>query len=90
MNHAENFDGKTIFNAGSVGNPLEITQASYAILEGEYENREIAPFTISLVRVPYDIEKAVGQALSSDMPDKEIYIKELRTAIYRGRQDQSD
>lgn len=83
--HVENFSGKTIFNAGSVGNPLELTQASYAVLEGEYASKEQSSLTISLVRVPYDIELAVEQAQDSDMPEKEAYIKELRTAVYRGR-----
>lgn len=83
--HIDNFDGKTIFNVGSVGNPLEITQSSYAILEGEYDSEESSSLTISLVRVPYDIELAIQHAHESGMPDKEAYIKELRTAEYRGR-----
>ena len=83
--HVENFDGKTIFNAGSVGNPLEITQASYAILEGVYNSKELSSITISLVRVPYDIERAIRHAHESGMPDKDEYINELRTAKYRGR-----
>lgn len=83
--HIDNFLGKTIFNAGSVGNPLEITQASYAVIEGVYESQENLPFTISLVRVPYDIELAVDHANESDMPDKQEYINELKTAVYRGR-----
>lgn len=83
--HIDNFEGKTIFNVGSVGNPLEIPQASYAILEGENGSREKSSFSISLVRLPYDIELAVKHALDSDMPDKEEYINELRTAVYRGR-----
>lgn len=83
--HVDNFEGKTVFNAGSVGNPLEITQASYAILEGVYGSEEAASFTISLARIPYDIEAAVSHAELSDMPEKEAYIIELRTAVYRGR-----
>ena len=83
--HVDNFEGKTIFNVGSVGNPLEITQASYGIIEGNLNDKEKASFTVSLVRVPYDIESAVKQAESTDMPDKKEYIKELRTAVYRGR-----
>lgn len=82
--HVDNFDGRTIFNTGSVGNPLDITQASYAIIEGEYESQVPAPFVISIVRIPYDIERAVDQALSTDMPDREAYINELRTGVYRG------
>lgn len=83
--HIDNFSGKTIFNVGSVGNPLEITQASYAIIEGTYESKEKSPFAITLVRVPYNIEQAVRHAMESDMPDKQEYINELRTAVYRGR-----
>lgn len=83
--HIDNFKGKTIFNAGSVGNPLEITQASYAIIEGKFGSKENSPFTISLVRVPYNIELAINHAMKSDMPDKQEYINELKTAVYRGR-----
>lgn len=80
----ENFSGKTLVNVGSVGNPLEITQASYGIIEGKYGGKEKSVISISLVRVPYDIEKAVDQALNSDMPDINEYINELRTGKYRG------
>jgi predicted phosphodiesterase len=83
--HVDSFRGKTIFNTGSVGNPLDITQASYAIIEGTYGSKEQAPFTISIVRVPYNIEQAISQAMETDMPDKQEYINELRTAEYRGR-----
>lgn len=82
--HIDNFRGKTIFNVGSVGNPLDIPQASYGIIEGELDDKNVQPFTISLVRVPYDIELAVNQANSTDMPDIQAYINELKTGIYRG------
>lgn len=77
---------RILFNTGSVGNPLEITQASYAIMEGEYESNEPSSFSVQLVRVPYDIELAVAQARAENMPALEEYIVELRTAVYRGRQ----
>jgi protein phosphatase len=83
--HIDNFKGKTIFNVGSVGNPLEITQASYGIIEGKLDDKKKWPFAISLVRVPYDIELAIDHANSTDMPEKQEYINELKTAIYRGR-----
>ena len=83
--HIDNFDGKTIFNVGSVGNPLEITQASYGIIEGKLNNKDNSSFTISLVRVPYDIDLAIEQVKLTDMPEKKEYINELRTAVYRGR-----
>ncbi|MBW7456220.1 metallophosphoesterase family protein [Paenibacillus sepulcri] len=84
--YVQNFEGKTLFNAGSVGNPLEINQASYAILEGELHSAELSPFGIQLVRVPYDIELAIRQAVEAEMPELESYSLELRTAVYRGRQ----
>lgn len=82
--HVDFFEHKTIFNTGSVGNPLEITQASYAIIEGELQSIHAAPMVISIVRVPYDIDRAVQCAVDSDMPDKHEYIDELRTGVYRG------
>jgi protein phosphatase len=82
--YIQNFKGKTLFNVGSVGNPLEITQASYAILEGSYCNRSLGAFSVQLVRVPYDIELAIQQAKEVNMPLLEQYANELRTAVYRG------
>ena len=79
----QNFRGKTLCNAGSVGNPLEITQASYLIFEGTY-NEKSSEFFHPIVRVPYDIELAIRLAEELDMPDIEEYKQELRTALYRG------
>ena len=83
--HIDNFHGKTIFNVGSVGNPLEITQASYGIIEGKLNDKDKSSFTISLVRVPYDIDLAIEHVHLTDMPGKKEYINELKTGIYRGR-----
>ncbi|WIV11485.1 metallophosphoesterase family protein [Proteiniborus sp. MB09-C3] len=79
------FDNKVIFNVGSVGNPLDITLASYVILEGEYSGRDNKGFQINFVRVPYDVELAVKLAKESNMPEIDSYINELRTGRYRGR-----
>jgi protein phosphatase len=76
--------GKILFNIGSVGNPLDSPQASYAILEGNYNSRKAGVFSINMIRVPYDIELSVAQAAAEGMPDLEQYAKELRTAVYRG------
>lgn len=59
--------------------------ASYGIVEGRYEDKGSSALSITLVRVPYDIEKAIQQAIESKMPDLEAYISELRTAKYRGK-----
>ncbi|MCQ6564096.1 metallophosphoesterase family protein [Paenibacillus mendelii] len=80
----QNFKGKVLFNVGSVGNPLEIAQACYTILEGWYGCRSMSAFSIQLVRVPYDIELAIRQAQEENMPLTEQYANELRTAVYRG------
>lgn len=79
------FEHRILFNVGSVGNPLDMTRASYVILEGEYGSTEEAPFAIQMIRVPYDIEQAVRDAQALEMPDLQPYINELRTARYRGR-----
>ncbi|EEL50344.1 MULTISPECIES: metallophosphoesterase family protein [Bacillus cereus group] len=80
----QNFRGKTLCNAGSVGNPLEITQASYLIFEGLYNQKEAGSFSIQLVRVPYDIERAIQLAKDVNMPELDEYAQELTTAKYRG------
>jgi hypothetical protein len=73
-----------ILNSRSVGNPLDLTQSSYAILEGKYGGRADDTFSVYLIRVPYDIELAIKQAKDEGMPDLEPYENELRTARYRG------
>ena len=83
--YVANFQRQTLFNVGSVGNPLDITQASYAILEGTYDSQREDIFAVHLIRVPYDIELAIQQAQSEDMPEFEPYARELRTATYRGK-----
>lgn len=83
--YMQHIQQKTLFNVGSVGNPLDIPQSSYVILEGIYHSAKPGPFTIQFVRVPYDIELAVQQAIDANTPSLEEYIEELRTAVYRGR-----
>lgn len=84
--YIQNHIGKTLFNVGSVGNPLDTIEASYAIIEGKYGSREKSSFAINFVRVPYDIENAVYQAESDNIPELTEYVTELRTGIYRGLQ----
>lgn len=85
--YVQHFQGRTLFNTGSVGNPLELPQASYAILEGQAGSSSPASFSVQLVRVPYDIELAVRQAEEEQMPALAPYIQELRTGRYRGLKD---
>ncbi|GAB6108193.1 metallophosphoesterase family protein [Fusibacter bizertensis] len=95
--YVDSIGEKIIFNVGSVGNPLDFNLASYGIIEGDIESVDcfeqhgsknpdnLSSIAIAIVRVPYDIEQAVMEAVSVDMPELEEYIIELRTAVYRGR-----
>lgn len=78
------FHHKMLFNVGSVGNPLDLPLACYAVLEGSTEDGAAAPLSITLVRLPYDIERAIREATDEAMPDLQPYANELRTARYRG------
>lgn len=88
------YGNKMIFNTGSVGMPIEMgndnnllnstnrfsTLASYIILEGVYNSKQLSSLSINLVRVPYDIQKEIEYLENSDMPGKEKTIKSLKTA----------
>ena len=89
------FQNKTIFNPGSLGVPMELsnidkadphvhfsTLASYMIIEGDLNSKTLGSISFNLIRLPYDVEKEVSFLESSDMPDKERTISKLRTATY--------
>lgn len=82
--------GRILFNAGSVGNPLDEPTAGYVVVHGEVGAAEPGPFSIEFVRVPYDIEAEVAVAAACGMPALAEYARELRTAIYRGLAPLSD
>jgi predicted phosphodiesterase len=82
--YVQYFREKILFNVGSVGNPLDIKQASYAVLEGIFDKREEDSLSVNIVRVPYDIEKAIEEAKNENMPELTEYIDELRSGRYRG------
>lgn len=76
--------GRTLFNAGSVGNALDEPTAAYVVLEGVLGSPEPAPFGIQFARVPYDIEAEIAVARERGMPEVEEYAVELREGVYRG------
>ncbi|UYO98119.1 metallophosphatase family protein [Microbacterium sp. M28] len=84
--YIESTDRKTLFNVGSVGNPLDVPQPSYVILEGIADAEHEAPFGIQFIRVPYDVEAEIAVAESVQMPTRDVWAVELRTGVYRGRQ----
>jgi protein phosphatase len=82
------YDHKTLFNDGSVGNPLDLPLACYVIMTGTLDSRRVSAFSIDFVRLPYDIEREIEEARDVGVPDVDAYAVELRTAVYRGRQKQ--
>jgi len=75
---------KILFNAGSVGNPLDFPQASYVVLEGNYGSEKAGVLSVNIIRVPYDIELSIRQAQDEGLPNLELYAGELRTGCYGG------
>ncbi|MBN2875962.1 MAG: metallophosphoesterase family protein [Spirochaetales bacterium] len=78
------FNGRILFNTGSVGNPLDINQASYVIIE-ENEKYDQKSLDFIFKRVLYDVEKELDIARRMRMPKYGEYEKELKTAVYRHR-----
>ena len=85
---------KTIFNPGSVGNPVEMlnnnvndesnkysTFASYIIVEGEYNSTQLNTISYQIVRLPYNIDIEIELLKKSNMPNKQKIIKTLQSAI---------
>lgn len=77
---------KILFNAGSVGNPLDWPLATYVIMTGNLDSDKPGFFSIDFVRLEYDIEKTLEQGRAVGLPDLDYYSVELRQAIYRGQQ----
>ncbi len=71
--------GKLVFNVGSVGNPLDSNQPSYAILHGSSQ------LELSFIRVAYDTELECQVAIDSQMPQLEEYLEETQFGMYRLR-----
>ncbi len=74
---------KTLLNAGSVGNPLDLPLATYLILTGVLDGDAPAPFSLDFVRLTYDIDAEAALSRQVGQPDAEAYIVELKTAVYR-------
>ena len=82
-------DNRTLFNVGSVGNPLDgIALAGYAILQGKLEGTKQAHWSIEIVRVSYDIEQALALAQAVAMPQYAEYAFELQMADHRSQMQQ--
>ena len=82
------YKNKLIFNTGSVGLPIEIdntdldrdlshlsTMCSYVILEGTLNSKSLSSYSIQIVRLPYDLNSEIENIKNSDIPDKEILLR---------------
>ncbi|MFC7405591.1 metallophosphoesterase family protein [Georgenia alba] len=81
--YVETNRGRTLFNVGSVGNPLDEPVPCYVILEGVLDAPDPALFGLQHVRVPYDVEAEIAVAAEAGMPELEPWTRELRTGVYR-------
>lgn len=78
-------NGGLLFNVGSVGNALGVPLVQYVIMQGR-EGKQPAPLDLTMVTLPYDVEKAVQLTLAQpDLPFGEHFIHELRTGQYMHR-----
>lgn len=78
--------GKTLFNVGSVGNPMDyIPLAGYVIMRGHFDSSRFGQIGTEIIRLPYDIEAALAQACAVDMPKLAEYAFELRHANHRSQ-----
>ncbi|MCZ8518069.1 MULTISPECIES: metallophosphoesterase family protein [Paenibacillus] len=74
--------GLLLFNTGAVGAPYDgLPQASYIILEGVPDSERPGPFSVQMVRVPYDTERAIAIAERVGLPQLERFRYEMRTGL---------
>lgn len=77
------FSNGVLVNVGSVGNPLDLPLACYAIVEGGGDATNV--LSVTLVRLAYDVERAIREAAAEGMPHLRQYAEELRTARFQRR-----
>ena len=85
-----NGKNKIAINSGSVSNGCDIIKknsknyvlSSYLILEGEYNSKESGEFGFEIVKIPYDYEKEIELLKKSEMPNKDMAIREFETGVY--------
>ncbi len=70
-------------NTGSVGNSLGVARAHALVIDGEWDAREDAPMTMTILSVPYDNEAMAEIARRDEkLPHRESFIREVLTGIY--------
>lgn len=73
---------RLLFNTGSVGNNIGMTQAFYVIAEGSVEDDSV-PMNLQFFHLPYDRAQAVRDAEAAPtIPRIDTYINEIKTGVY--------
>ncbi len=88
------FKNKTLINTGSVGASTEMlntdineesnkfsTLASYIIMEGNLDSKDLNSISFQIVRVPYDLDKQLTRINESGYSYKEMLINTLKGAL---------
>lgn len=57
------------------------TLASYIIIEGNYNSKELDSISFNLVRIPYNIQKEIDDLEASNLSNKNIVIQSLKGAL---------
>ena len=57
------------------------TLASYIIIEGNYNSKELDSISFNLVRIPYNIQKEIDDLEASNLSNKSIVIQSLKGAL---------
>ena len=57
------------------------TLASYIIIEGNYNSKELDSISFNLVRIPYNIQKEIDDLEASNLSNKGIVIQSLKGAL---------
>ena len=73
------YESGILCNVGSVGNSLDLTSASYVILDGSF-----ATNAIQFIRVPYDKKAELEIAKDLELAGFDQYYNEIMYAKYRG------
>ena len=72
-----------LFNTGSVGNAMGVTEAQYTIVR--FGDHAGDPLDIVMVSLPYDKERAVRDArlaAEKGLVNADLYIREIETGVY--------
>lgn len=76
---------RVLLNVGSVGHPLDgQIQATYAIIQG-HPGTAFGPLGYTIVRVPYDVERAIQDAKEAGLTAWEVFAADIRAGHFTGQ-----